>query len=107
MSGYTVILSAISKVDIICDFLCSSMNDEALPKRDLLLKERICSSRSKFFPLRIDPIEKRCIEINGRVGFPDLSIVKEGSKKTREKVSHSLKVVGAVVVRVSLCLGLS
>ena len=24
----------------------------------LLLKERICSSRSKFFPLRVDPIAK-------------------------------------------------
>ena len=29
----------------------------ASPKWGLLLKERICSWKSKFFPLRVDPIE--------------------------------------------------
>ena len=34
-----------------CDFL----KDETLPKKGLSLKERICSSKNKFFPLRVDP----------------------------------------------------
>ena len=29
--------------------------------RDQLFKKRICSLRSKFFPLRVDPILKGCI----------------------------------------------
>ena len=32
-----------------------------------LLKERICSWRSKFFPLRVDPTEKGSKNENGRV----------------------------------------
>ena len=32
-----------------------SLNDEGLSQRGLLLKERICSYGSKFFPFRISP----------------------------------------------------
>ena len=41
-----------------CDFLFASLKDKAPLRWDLLLKERICSCRSKFFPLRVDPTEK-------------------------------------------------
>ena len=49
------------------DFLFSSLNGKALPKWGLLLKERICSSRSKFFPLRVDPSEKAGKDEKGNV----------------------------------------
>ena len=53
------------------DFLFASMNNKALTTWGLLLKERICSYRSKFFPLRVDPpIEGGKIE-KGRVAFPE------------------------------------
>ena len=35
------------------------MTKKALPKWGLVLKERICSYRSKFFPLRVDPHSER------------------------------------------------
>ena len=38
-----------------CGFLLPSQGKETLPKRGLFLKDRICSYRSKFFPLRYDP----------------------------------------------------
>ena len=37
------------------DFLFACLTDVALPNRGLLSKERICSKRSKFFPLRVSP----------------------------------------------------
>ena len=37
------------------DFLFALSYDLVLPKHGLLFKERICSSWSKFFPLRVDP----------------------------------------------------
>ena len=37
------------------EFLFASLDQEAVLKWGLLLKERICSCRSKFFPLRGDP----------------------------------------------------
>ena len=40
-----------------------------LPKQDQLLTERICSKGSKFFPLRVDPIEKG--DKRGRVTSPE------------------------------------
>ena len=48
----------ISKGNDFCDFLFASLDDKALSKAGLLLKVGICSYRSKFFPLRVDPIEK-------------------------------------------------
>ena len=39
-----------------CVVLSASLEKESLPKWSLLLKERICS-KSKFFLLRVDPIE--------------------------------------------------
>ena len=36
------------------DFLFSSLEDVAVLKRDLLLKERICSSSSSFSPSGVD-----------------------------------------------------
>ena len=54
--GHTSIFSAIfTKRNNFSDFLFASLDDETLPKRDQLLKERICSYRSKSFPLRVDP----------------------------------------------------
>ena len=38
-----------------CDPLFAFRKNKALPIRGLLLKERICFCRSKFFPLRADP----------------------------------------------------
>ena len=37
-----------------CDFLFVFLDEQALPKCGQLLKERTCSYRSKFFPLRVD-----------------------------------------------------
>ena len=37
------------------DFQFTSPDEKAFQKRVLLLKERICSYRSKFFPLKVDP----------------------------------------------------
>ena len=54
--GYTSIyILSFYKGDNFCGFLFSSLEGEALLKWGLLIKERICSSRSKFFPLRVDP----------------------------------------------------
>ena len=53
------------------DFLFSPLiADRTLPKRDLLLKERICSYRSIFSPLRGDPIEKGRKNENGSFKIP-------------------------------------
>ena len=43
-----------------CDFLFASLGGETLQKGDLLIKKRICFSGSKFFPVRVDPIENEC-----------------------------------------------
>ena len=45
----------ISKGDNFCHFLFASLADIALLNWGLPLKERICSKRSKFFPLRVKP----------------------------------------------------
>ena len=42
-------------------------NINGLPKQCLLLKERICSNRSKFLPLRVLPIVKGGKNENGKV----------------------------------------
>ena len=34
---------------------CTFLNDKALPNRGLVLKEKICSKRSKFFALIVRP----------------------------------------------------
>ena len=43
---------------------------EPFKNGDLPLKERICSLKSKFFHLRVDPIEKGGKKENGRVASP-------------------------------------
>ena len=54
--GYTSLISAIfAKGNNFCDLLVPSMHSEAFPKWVLLLKERLCPNRSKFFPLIVDP----------------------------------------------------
>ena len=50
-----------TKDGIICHFLFASLANETLQKYDLLLKERICSLWSKFFPLRADPNSGRWV----------------------------------------------
>ena len=53
------------------NFLFSSLVDTTLPNWGLLSKERICSKRSKFLPLRVNPLEKGSRYINDRVIFPE------------------------------------
>ena len=40
------------------DLLFASVGDGALPKRGLLLMEKICSTSSKFFPLTVDSFKE-------------------------------------------------
>ena len=42
------------KGDNFRDFLFAYLEDEVFPNCSLLLKQRICSNRSKFFALRVD-----------------------------------------------------
>ena len=44
----------------LCDVLCSSLYEKAIPNIGLIYTERICSIGSKLFPLRADLIEKGC-----------------------------------------------
>ena len=52
------VFSIFSKGNKFCNFLFATVGDIALPKWGQLLKERICSFKSKFFPLRFGPGEK-------------------------------------------------
>ena len=54
-----------------CNILFASPSNENLCKCGLLLKERICSSRSKFFPLRDDPLVKGGKNENHIVASPE------------------------------------
>ena len=45
----------VTKGNKFSNFIFASMDDEKLRKWGLLLKGRICSCGSKFFPLRVDP----------------------------------------------------
>ena len=54
----------------LCDFQFALLN-EALSKWGLLSKERICSKRSKFFPLRVDLHWDGRQNENGRVASPE------------------------------------
>ena len=45
-------------------FSFASLGNETLSKISLLLKERICSWRSKFFPLRVDSNRKKEAKLN-------------------------------------------
>ena len=47
-----------TKGDNFYNFLVASLESLALQKWNLLLKERICSYGSKFFPLSVDSTEK-------------------------------------------------
>ena len=51
-------MSIFTKGNNLSDFLFASQDEETIQKQGQLLKERICSCRSKFFPLRADPFEK-------------------------------------------------
>ena len=53
-SGVLVPLHAFTKGNNFCDFPFASLEDEAVLKWDLFLKERICSKGRKNFPLRVD-----------------------------------------------------
>ena len=54
--GYTAMFFFfVSKGDNFCKFLFAAPGQKNSFKRGLLLKERICSYRSKFFSLRVDP----------------------------------------------------
>ena len=63
---YVGILPCFSKGDNTSDFLFASLDVEAFLKWGHPLKERICSYRSKFFPLRVDPHWKSGKNANGR-----------------------------------------
>ena len=52
------------------DLLFASLDDIAPPKWGLLLKEGVFFYRSKFFPLRVDPMRKEGKQENGRVSTP-------------------------------------
>ena len=53
-----LLFSAIyTKRDHLFDCLSAYLKDEILPDWGPILKERICSSRSKFFPSKGDPNE--------------------------------------------------
>ena len=54
------------------DFLFASIVNKILPAKGLILKERICSSWSKFCPFRIDPIGKGGKNENDRVVSPEM-----------------------------------
>ena len=41
------------------DFLFASLDYKTIANKDQLIKERICSSGSKFFPLQVDPYLER------------------------------------------------
>ena len=50
-------------------------------KWDQLLKERICSYRSKFFPLKADPFFKGFVEKESKQGVTEVvSLCKSGAK---------------------------
>ena len=51
-----------------------SKDDEFLSKQRQLFIERICSKRSKFFLLSVDPIVKSCKKKN-RVAFPESVLI--------------------------------
>ena len=54
--GYTPIFSRqFCKGDNFHDVVFAYLEDEVFPEWGLLLKKRICSDGSKFFPLRDDP----------------------------------------------------
>ena len=55
---FSVFFFTFTKGNNFCNFLFASLDDEALPKMDLLLKERICSYWSKFFPLKVDLLRR-------------------------------------------------
>ena len=63
------------KKDNFCDFLLASLDDTALPgSARLLLKERICSLWSKFFPLREHPNMESKLQLIRVVSHESVSI---------------------------------
>ena len=48
-------VSMFSKEDNFCDFLFAFPDNKTIPNKGLHLQERICSLRSKFFPVSVDP----------------------------------------------------
>ena len=47
--------------------LFASLDNLTPPKWSLLLKERICSSMSKFFPLKADSFEEQILSFKSRL----------------------------------------
>ena len=60
----------LTKENYFCDFLFASPAGIALPECSLLLKIRICSFRSKFFPFRVDPFYGREAKMKMTELFP-------------------------------------
>ena len=57
----------------------------SLLSRGQLLKERICSYRSKFFPLRVDPIPKRPMPIQrSKQKFMQVYVILHPEKRRQE-----------------------
>ena len=70
--GYTVTFYYhFNKGNNFSNFLIVSLIVLALLKWGLLFKERICSWRSKFFPVRVDPFKKGGKKETGRVASPE------------------------------------
>lgn len=58
------------KGDNFCDILTVSMDGKALPKCNLLPKEKNCSKRSKFISLKVEPTEEKGKTGTRRVATP-------------------------------------
>ena len=56
--------------DRFCDFLFYFLENWNMSKKRSALKGKICSSRSKLFPLRVDTIEKGGKNDNDRIASP-------------------------------------
>ena len=59
------------KGDNFHDFLFAYVGNLFLPKYGQLLMVRICSKRSKFFPIRVDSHSEAKQNVNGRVASPE------------------------------------
>ena len=77
-------------VNNFCDFLFAVRGEDAFSKGGLLLKKRICSLRSKFFPLRVDPIEK-----GGKMKLAKMLPLKVLPLSLRDMLSANAKCVRA------------
>ena len=68
-------------------------NFPSLLKRGLLSKERICSHRSKFFPLRVDPFLGRLRPAGKQTGSHENCLPLKTWRKKMEVYSYTLRQV--------------